>query len=183
MTSTQYNGAHAKPRWSKRKKVITASALVGALMVPVAAWAAVELFGYGRIEAGAATVSNLTVDNSSAVLTAKLLPGTTVGAKANVTNGNDFPVTVTAVIVRNSTLAVTPNSAGCVNSVHVVGSATTWPGAGGGVGTLQAIAENVTIPAGGTKTVTVPQAVKQDESATVLCGISADFAVRAQNAS
>lgn len=189
MTSTQYKHEIAPQarekgsRWSRRKKVIAASAMVGVVMVPAAAWAAVELFGFGQIDAGAATVANLTVDNSTAVLTAKLMPGTTVGAKANVTNSNDFPVTVTAVIVRNQTLAVTPNTAACQNSVHVVGTATTWPGTEGGPGTLQAIAGNVTIPAGQTRTVTVPQAVKQDEAATVLCGIKADFAVRAQNAS
>jgi hypothetical protein len=193
VSTTHYAGAHAERRATstivgrkmskKTKKVLLASSLVGVLVVPVAAWAAVELFGFGRLEAGAATTANLTVDNSTATLTAKLLPGTTVGAKANVTNSNDFPVTVTAVIVRNSTLAVVPNSAACQSSVHVVGTATTWPGAGGGAGTLQAVSENVTIPAGATRTVTVPQAVRQDASATVLCGVQADFAVRAQNAS
>lgn len=146
------------------------------------AWAAYALFGFGQINTDAAVTQNLTVNNTSAQLTGTLVPGKTVGAKAVVTNPNDFAVTVTNVIVRNSTLAVNPNTAECQNTVHVIGSATTWPGEGGGPGTLQALAANVTIAGGESAWVTVPNAVKQDASATTLCGIKADFAVKAQTA-
>jgi hypothetical protein len=123
-------------------------------------------------------------------LTSSLTPGNTVGAKADVHNPNDFPVTVTAVILHNSTLTVTAKApataadqTSCETTVHPVGAAGTWPGNGGGAGTVQTIAANVTIPAGQTRTVTVPSAVKQDDTGTALCGVHADFAVQAQTAS
>lgn len=172
-----------KTKRSKKRKIAFVVGVVGAGLLPIAAYAAVQLFGFGTLDSAAATTQNLTVNNESAQLVGKLVPGSTVGAKAVVNNPNDFPVTVTAVIVRNSSLAVTPNTADCQNTVHVIGSATTWPGDGGGAGTLQAIESNVTIAAHSAGWVTVPQAVKQDESATTLCGVHAEFAVRAQTAS
>jgi hypothetical protein len=171
----------AKRKWS-RKQIIVASVLGGVILLPPAAYAAYQLFGYGQINSAAATTQNLTVDNTSAQLTKKLVPGATVGAKAVVTNPNDFPVTVTGVIVRKSTLAVTPNDTACQTSVHIVGSDTTWPD-GGGDAYLQQIEENVVIQPGQSAWVTVPNGVRQDADATVLCGIKADFAVRAQTAS
>jgi hypothetical protein len=190
-TSSHSVAAPKKTRktWGKKKTALVATGAVAAIGGGTA-WAAVALFGFGTFNADAATTQNLTVDNASAVLTGSLTPGNSVGAKANVTNPNDFPVTVTGVILRNSTLTVTakaPAAAGdqanCEATVTPIGTATTWPGSGGGAGTLQAIQANVTIPPGQTRTVIVPQAVKQSEAGTALCGVHADFAVKAQTAS
>lgn len=187
--STVYAGSHVavaetvkRSRWSKnkKKKVAFVSAVVAAFAIPGVAWAAIELFGFGSIDAAAATTQNLTVNNSSAQLTGKLVPGSTVGSKATVTNPNTFDVKVTGVILKVDSLAVTPNSAECNTTVHPIGTATTWPGTGGGAGLLQTVAEQVTIPAGQTVWVEVPEAVRQDASASTLCGVKADFAVRGQ---
>lgn len=171
----------AKSNRSK-KQFLVAVSLVAALALPAAAWAAVELFGFGTLDAVAATTQNLTVNNKTAQLVGKLIPGKTVGAKADVTNPNDFPVTVTAVIVLDKSLAVTPDLPACQMSVHIVGTPTTWPAAGGGAAWLQKVKENVTLLPGETKSVEVPLAVKQDLGASVLCGVHAEFAVRAQTA-
>lgn len=181
--------AGAKGKRNK-KKIIVVSAVVGTFLIPAAAWAAVSIFGFGTFDAAAATTQNLTVDNATAKLTGSLTPGNTVGAKADVKNPNDFPVTVTGVVLRNSTLAVTAKSpataadqTSCEQTVHAVGTSGTYPGDAAGSGTVQAIATNVTIPAGQTRTVVIPAAVKQDASGTALCGVHADFAVVAQTAS
>lgn len=183
--STTYETNHAAParqrrRWS-RKQVAVATAIGAVLVAPGAAWAAYQLFGFGEINAAAAVTQNLTVANESAQLTKKLVPGQTVGAKAVVNNPNDFPVTVTEVLVRDSSLAVVPavpaDLAACQQSVHVVGTpGASWPG-GSGTATKQAIAEPVVIAPGESKWITVPNAVRQDASATKLCGIKAEFAV------
>lgn len=178
----------SRKRWGKKKIAFASGvALVG--VIPAAAWAAVNIFGFGTFDAAAAATQNLTVNNTTATLTGSLTPGNTVGAKADVTNPNDYPVTVTGVVLRNSTLAVTAKApataadqTSCETTVHPVGTAGTYPGPGGGAGTVQTIAANVTIPAGQTRTVTVPSAVKQDASGTALCAVHADFAVVAQTA-
>lgn len=176
-------------KWT-RKQMIVAGVVGGALILPPAAYAAVKIFGFGSFNSAAAVTQNLTVDNSTAKLTPSLTPGNTVSAQANVTNPNDFPVTVTGIILKNSTLAVTAKApataadqTSCEQTVHPVGTPGTFPGDAGGTGTVQAIAANVTIPPGQTRQVTVPQAVKQDDSGTALCGVHADFAVVAQTAS
>lgn len=191
--TTTYQSKHvthgtpaAKPaRNNKKKKAIVVSGLVAALALPAAAWAAVELFGFGTLDAAAATTQNLTVDPKTTQLIGKLIPGSTVGVQAEVTNPNDFPVTVNAVIVNNKKFTGTPdNSKVCVSSVHLVGTPTTWPdgGGGGGAGTLQDIKAPVTIPAGKSAVVEVPKSVSQDAAATVLCGVHVEFAVRAETA-
>lgn len=193
--STMYASQHTAEAPARRfvwtrKKVIVATVLAVVAVGGGTAWAAVELFGFGSFNSAAATTQELTVVQNTGVLTSSLTPGNTVGAKADVHNPNDFPVTVTAVILRNSTLTVTAKApataadqTSCEQTVHPVGTAGTWPGSGGGAGTVQAIAANVTIPAGQTRTVTVPAAVKQEDTGTALCGVHADFAVRAQTAS
>lgn len=170
-----------------KRKIAVVSSIAAVLIAPAAAWAAVTLFGFGTFDAAAATTLNLTIDPGTAVLTSSLTPGHTVGAKAVVRNPNDFPVKVTGVILRNSTLAVTAKApatpadqTNCETTVHPVGSAGTWPGAGGGAGTVQVIAAPITIAPGDAQLVTVPASVKQDASGTALCGVHADFAVIAE---
>lgn len=175
-------GSTSSKRWS-RKKIVAVVAGGVILATGGTAWAAYALFGYGTLDASAATTQGLTVDNSTAKLTGTLVPGQTVGAQADVHNPNDYPVTVVAVLVKDSTVA-TVGGGDCNSTVHIIGTpGSTWPGSGGGTATKQAIASTVTIPANQTKVVTVPQAVKQDASANSLCGIHADFAVQANPAS
>lgn len=184
MTSTIYTGVHAGKRarkaWGRRKKLaVVATAGVLALGTGTA-WAAYALFGYGSFDAGPATVANLSVHNS-AQLTGQLVPGASVGAKAEVENSNDFSVTVTNVLIKNSSVSATGDPS-CESTVHLgPGTATTWPD-GGGAATQFELTE-VVIPAGQTRTVTVNNVVRQDASAMKLCGVHADFAVRAQTAS
>jgi hypothetical protein len=185
-SSTIYGGGnHAKnaaPKrtWSK-KKLAVIGGVTATFLIPAAAWAAVTLFGFGTFDADAATTQNLTVNNATAHLTGKLVPGATVGAKADVTNPNDFPVSVTGVLVQNNSVAVSPATPACADSVHLIGTAgPTYPGTGGGASTKQDSGAPVTIAPGATVTITVPQSVKQDASATTLCGVHANFAVVAQ---
>jgi hypothetical protein len=184
VTSTIYGGSHvakARKPWTKRKKLIVGGVVAGSIALGGGtAWAAYALYGFGTIDSAAATVSNLQVDNASAQLTGKLLPGTTVGAKAVVKNTNDFPVIIQQVLVKESSLAVTPNVAACQQSVHIVGTPNaTWPGEGGGNAYTQPVAEQVQIAAGQSAWVTVTSAVSQDASAEQLCGVKAEFAVKA----
>lgn len=188
-TSTLATEVPKKAMTKKRKYAFVAAVAAVLVGFPLAAWAAVALFGFGSFDSAAATTQNLTVDNSTAVLTSGLTPGNTVGAKADVKNPNNFPVTVTGVIVRNSTLTTTASPTGdraaqadCNATVQPVGTAATFPGTSE-AGTKQAIAANVVIPPGATRTVTIPAAVKQLDTATHLCGVHADFAVVAQTAS
>lgn len=181
--------APVRKGWSKKKKYTLVGGALAAVLIPTAAWAAVNIFGFGSFDGAAATTQNLTIDSGTAQLTGSLTPGNTVGAKANVHNPNDFPVTVTAIILKNSSLTATakaPAGPGdqdsCNATVHPVGTATTYPGSSD-AGTKQAISENVVIPAGQSRQVTVPAAVKQDAAGTALCAVHADFAVVAQTAS
>lgn len=187
MTSTIYSGVHVTKRarrpWSKRRKAIVGGVAGLALLGSGTAYAAIALFGFGTINSAPATVSNLEVDNASAQLTKKLVPGGTAGAKAVVKNTNDFPVIINEVLVKDASLAVTPDTAECQNSVHLLGTGgATWPGDGGGTATTQPVAEQVQIAPGQSAWVTVTNAVRQDASATTLCGVKADFAVKGQNA-
>lgn len=180
--STTYSSKHATQanpsrRWGKRKIAAVAAGAILAVSGGTA-WAAVSLFGLGSINAAAASSLNLKVDNATVQLTGQLLPGLTVGAKAEVSNPNDFPVNITDIIVKNASVRTTPKLAACASSIHLVGTATTWP-VGGGAGTLVATDTKVTIPAHKAAWITLPEVLKQDALASVLCGAHADFAVQA----
>lgn len=164
-------------RWAKRK-LLAVFAAVGVLAMGGTAWAAMTLFGFGTLNASAATTAGLKVNNASVQLVGNLVPGTTVGASLQVSNPNDFPVTVTAVVVKDSSLKILPNVLSCTTSVHVVGTATVWPGIGGGAAKLLDV-KDVTVAAHHTATILVPQVVKQDLGASILCGLKADIAVKA----
>lgn len=181
VSDNTYMSASA-PKKKGKKKLAVIAGVAATFMIPAAAWAAVELFGFGTIDAAASTTQNLVVDPASVQLTNKLVPGQTVGAKAIVNNPNDFPVTVTGVLVQDSSVATNPASVECANTVHLVttGAGPTYPGAGGGASSKQAIAAPVTIAPGASVWITVPASVKQDASATQLCGVKANFAVVGQ---
>lgn len=172
----------AGKKWGRKRTIVAVTAAV-VLGAGGTAWAAYQLLGFGRIQTDVAVTQGLTVNSSSAKLTKQLVPGSTAGATVEVTNPNDFPVTVTGVITSTSSLKIDGNAKDCLSTVKLVGSAGTYPGEGGGPGTVQPIKENVVIAPGNTATVTVPEFVKQDGTGTGLCSIAADFAVKGQTAS
>ncbi|WP_093620599.1 hypothetical protein [Actinoplanes philippinensis] len=170
------NAADIAGRAAKRKsRKIWAFAAVGTLMATGAAYAAVQLFSYGTISQDAATMKELNL--TEAKLTGSLVPGQTVGGSVKVANPNDFPVKVTAVILKDASLQATGQ--GCdPATVSPGGSVAAYPA--GGAGHKIVLAAPVTINAnGGPVTVTVPGAVSQAGTATGLCAVSADFAVEA----
>jgi hypothetical protein len=167
----------AAEKIAKRKsRKIWAFSAVGTVLAGGAAFAAVQLFGYGSIDQGAATMQNLTV--SSPKLSNTLVPGKSVGGQANVGNSNDFDVKVTGFILKDASLA--GQGEGCDPATLTPGgTATTYP-VGGGAGHLIAVSPAVTIPAGQERTISAPGVVSQSATATALCGVKAEFAVVAQ---
>lgn len=170
------NAADIAGRAAKRKsRKIWAFAAAGTLFATGAAYAAVQLFSYGTINQAEATLQQLNL--TDAKLTGSLVPGQTVGGSVKVSNPNDFPVKVTAVILKDSSLAAT--GANCDPATVAPGGAVAaYPT--GGAGHKIALASPVTINGGGGPvTITVPGAVSQAGTATGLCAVSADFAVEA----
>jgi hypothetical protein len=169
------NAIAAGTKAAKRKsRKIWALASVGTVLAGGAAFAAVQLFGFGSIDAQAATLKNL--DTANAKLANTLVPGKTVDGKVDVGNGNDFDVIITGVILQDSSLH--GQGTGCdENSLTPGGTATTYPGDGGGSGHLITLAAPVTLAAGKATTITAPGAVSQKDTATALCGVKANFAV------
>lgn len=170
---------------TKKRKLIIAGVAAAAVLVPTAAWAAVDLFGFGSFNSSAATTTNLTV-NGTPTLDGTLVPGQTRGVTGSVHNPNDFPVKVNQIILKNASLTVTPPSgstaADCKISI-AGGAPGTYPAHAGNAsapGTVFTLSAPVTVPAGGDANVAVSSVVKQDASATVLCGVKGDYAVRAQ---
>lgn len=176
------SAARTSKKWGRKRTIAVVSAAV-ILGGSGTAWAAYQLFGFGQIKTDIAVTKGLTVNNSTAKLTKQLVPGQTAGATVEVTNPNDFPVTVTGVITSVKTLKIDGTAKDCLTTVKLVGAAGTYPGEGGGDGVVQAIKENVVIAPGSTGLVTVPEYVKQDGTSTGLCTIQADFAVKGQTAS
>jgi hypothetical protein len=173
--------AHAEEiagKASKRKsRKIWALAPLGVLAAGGAAFAAVQLFGYGSIDQGAATMKDLTTSNVK--LTGSLVPGQSVGGTADVTNDNDFPVSVTAIVLQDSSLQAT--GSGCIAStVTPGGNPVTYPGSAGGAGHQIALPAAVAIPAHSARTITASDVVSQAASADHLCGVKANFAIVAQ---
>jgi hypothetical protein len=181
--SDVYDAAHvAAPvkAKSRKKKVIVISAVVGVLAAPGLAWAAVELFGFGSFNSAATTAQNLTIVGDPTT-TKPLAPGQTVGVKGIVKNTNDFPVTVNRLIVKNSSAVTTPNDPASCKISFVGGAAATYPAKGAAPsapGTGFEVSPPVTIAPGDQVWVQVDNIIKQDASATKLCAISADYAVR-----
>jgi hypothetical protein len=166
--------------WTKKK--IVAGGIAAAVLVPTAAWAAVTLFGFGDFNAAAATPGTLNIVGTPTT-TKTLAPGTTVGVTGNVQNPNDYAVSVTGIIVKNSTFTVTGGSASeCKVGPASGGTTTTFPKEGSTAaiangGTQYNLAAPVNVPANSTVTVTVPNVITQDASATAFCGVTAHYAV------
>lgn len=161
----------AKATAKRKARKWYALSAVGVVFAGGAAFAAVQLFGFGSIDAGATTMKNLIVGND-AHLTKSLVPGATAGAAGSVGNPNDFDVKVTAVVVKDAGLSVT--GTGCSTSLHLKGTHGDFGPAGVG---YRIDITPVTIAAGQTVNVAVPEVVSQDANATALCGFHADYSV------
>jgi hypothetical protein len=163
----------------KSRKYTVVGGGLAVLLAGGAAYAAVQLFGFGDASVNASATQNLTIDNFETLT--PLYPGATVGAKAIVHNPNNFPVKVTSVIIRKEGLS--GKGAGCDEStLHAKGvyNANYGPGVGEGWKTaLTGSAQKVIAP-NSAEWVSIPEAVSQDESATVMCGFNAKIAVTAQ---
>jgi len=158
----------------KKSRKIWAFAAVGTVFAGGAAFAAVQLFGFGTLDQGPATMKNLAV--ASPKLTGSLVPGQSVGGSVDVGNENDFPVKVTGVIIQDSSLQVSGD--GCdPASLSLNGSAATYPGQNGGPGHQINLTTPITLNPGEGKTITVQNVVSQNAGATKLCGVKANFAV------
>lgn len=171
-----------KRRRFTRKQIIVASAAGAVLLAPAAAFAAVQIFGFGDFTGTAAANGTLQVVNGTAGLTKTLAPGQTVGVKGNVKNPNDYPIKVTDLYVKNSSVAISGGSATECKITLNGGTAAAFPKPEGGfeaagTATKFTLPTAVEIPAGFTVQVTVPNVIKQDDSATKMCGVSASYAV------
>lgn len=160
---------------TRRIGVPAAAVSFGIVAVAGAAVAAMLIFGAGTFSANAAETKPLTVSNTA--LTSTLYPGGSAGAKGVVHNPNDFPVTVTDVIVKESpAIAVSPSE--CNGKVNPTGVHGTYGGPTGNVtGWKYHLSTPVVVNAGSAAWVTVPSAVSQDPSGTTTCGVTADIVV------
>lgn len=188
-TEFDFAGVENQAKAKKRKrKVIIGSAVAAAVLIPGAAWAAVNIFGFGSFEADAAANGTITVAPGTTSLTKTLAPGETVGVKGNVTNGNDYKITVTDLYVKKSTLAVTGGTPAECDISFAGGVDAPMPKVGGGdEGPNTAV--KFTLPGGGveipagpgyTKQIVVNNVIKQASTATKMCGVKADYAVGAK---
>src|ERR1051325_3113228 len=116
-------------RKGRSKLAVVSGGIATILAVGGAAYAAVQLFGFGDADVDAAGVQNLTIDNFQTLT--PLYPGATVGAKAIVHNPNNIPVKVTAVIIRKEGLG--GKGSNCdASSLHAKGAHS--PNHGSGIG-------------------------------------------------
>lgn len=181
MTQTYGSQSYVKSEAVKaaKKKSRKYTVVGGALAIALAggaAYAAVQLLGFGDASVDAASTQNLTIDNFQTV--SPLYPGATVGAKAIVHNPNNFPVKVTAVVIRQEGLS--GKGTGCDNgSLHPKGVEGEY-GDSVGHGWKTVVSPAVPVAANSAAWVQIDQAVSQDASATAMCGFNAKIAVTAE---
>ncbi len=186
-TEFDFAGAEKQAKTAKRqRKVVIASVVGAAILIPGAAWAAVTLFGIGSFAADSTVTTGeitiLTGADTPTQVTPALAPGQSAGVKIPVRNNNSYPVKVTGVIVKNGSLTYTNGTAGQCD-IAVNGTAATFPAnkdggnGGGGKLTSLAAADTVTLNPGDQTYVTFPNVFTQQASATKICGVGAEFAV------
>jgi hypothetical protein len=162
---------------AKRKsRKVWVLAAVGTLFAGSAAFAAVQILGSGTFESTAAELKPLTVRADTAKFTKSLVPGATVGATGVIENPNDFPVQVTAIVVKEEGLQA--SGPGCKpNTLHLKGVKDNYGAAGTG---YKIAVTPKTIGAGGADWVTAAEVLSQDEKADALCTVKANFTIVAQ---
>jgi hypothetical protein len=141
------------------------------LAVAGVAYAAIAFTMSGSVSAEADNGTNPTISNEH--FSGKFFPGATRDLVFNVANPNDFPVKVTQVSLASGPSNV---SAGCDLSKL----------SGPGGSTLSsfsiAAADQISVPAHDTKTITISDAVHLDASATKGCGFTLGLSVTGSGA-
>ena len=146
----------------KTRKYVVVGAILAVAVIPSAAFALITgLTGSGTVEGEGYESQNMTITDAAAAT--KLFPGSQADVSFKVNNPNPFPVKLERV-------QPTGFSAkdGCAIGVFSTtlplnGSAFTFPGFSD---------EALTVPANGSKTVTIPNAVKLSEGAARGCGFT-----------
>lgn len=179
--SKHLSPANADKPKRNRRKIIVVSALAAVLVLPAAAWAAVNLFGFGTFEQAAGTATELQIIGTPTT-TKSLAPGQTVGVTGVVRNPNDYPIKVTGIIIKKDSVQVTGGTATeCKLTFGPAGAPAEFPAhapdAAVAGSTGFAVSPSVEIPANDQRAVTVANVIKQDSSATKLCGVKAAYAV------
>lgn len=173
----------AKKGWTRKRKMAVAGVAAAAVLIPASAWAAVAIFGFGSFTQAAETTAGTLTISGTPHLTAKILPGSKVGLVTTIQNPTDAAVSVTGIIVDTdpSTFTVTP-AAGCHLTLVSGGTTDSIPAHGAitttHAGQRYAPDHAISIPAGGSETVTFPNIFQQAASDTVLCGVSGQYAIR-----
>jgi hypothetical protein len=101
------------------RKLFVAAAVVAALGVSGALYAAWSTSGSGSGYAKAGTASALTLSDASASTSADLYPGGTGSVKVRITNPNPFPVRVTSVAKQMGGTITSDKGAACNASTGV----------------------------------------------------------------
>jgi hypothetical protein len=101
------------------RKLFVAAAVVAALGVSGALYAAWSTSGSGSGYAKAGTASALTLSDASASTSADLYPGGTGAVKVRITNPNSFPVRVTSVAKQTGGTITSDKGAACNASTGV----------------------------------------------------------------
>lgn len=170
--AAQIAGKSAK----RKSRKIWALAGVGTLFAGSAAFAAVALYGSGTFESTTAELKPLTVRENTGKFTKSLVPGATVGATGVIQNPNDFPVQVTAIVIKDSGYEVT--GTGCKpETLKPKGEQGNYGAAGTG---YKFEIPSKTIAAGGAEQITIAEVLSQDPKADALCAVKANFGIIAQ---
>jgi hypothetical protein len=101
------------------RKLFVSAAVVAALGVSGALYAAWSTSGSGSGYAKAGTASALTLSDASASTSADLYPGGTGAVKVRITNPNPFPVRVTSVAKQTGGTITSDKGAACNASTGV----------------------------------------------------------------
>jgi hypothetical protein len=169
----RHHAQHRQARWSRRSRAIAgvgAILLVGTAAVAATNWI-VGLSGSSSGQAHSRAIDNLTITAANSPDTGTYLyPGVTGDVVVEITNPNDFPVTVTALDApvglpyaggyETSTLTP-PEVTGCTTATSEV----TWTGSPGS----HALSQAVTVDANDSQVVTLKDAAEMATTSPQEC--------------
>lgn len=158
----------------KTRKYVVLGAIGAVAIIPSAAYAIITgITGSGTVEGEAYETQNMTVTEGAAA--PKLFPGAQTNVSFKVNNPNPFPVLLEKVQPTGFAAKNQCDPTWFTTTLPLNGTSFTFPGFA---------AADLTIPANGSKTVTIPDAVQLKESAPKNCGFSLPITVTgAQKAS
>jgi len=151
----------------KTRKYVVLGSILAVAVIPSAAYAIISgITGSGTVEGQGYETQNMTISEGAA--SPKLFPGSQTDVSFKVNNPNPFPVKLEQVAPTGFTA-----KDGCAvglfsSTLPLNGTAFTFPGFSD---------SDLTVPANGSKTVTIPNAVKLSETATKGCGFTLPITV------